>query len=54
VGVITSNTSRDTDEIIAQKMPLYLRQVGRGIRPGRNEVEAVNRPVVLGGVSTRS
>jgi regulator of RNase E activity RraA len=50
VGVITSNTSRDTDEIIAQKMPLYLRQVGRGIRPGRNEVESVNRPIVLGGV----
>jgi regulator of RNase E activity RraA len=50
VGVITSNTSRDTDEIIAQNMPLYLRQVGRGIRPGRNEVESVNRPIVLGGV----
>src|SRR5688500_2731426 len=50
VGVITSNTCRDTDEIIAQKVPLYLKQVGRGIRPGRNEVESVNRPVVLGGV----
>jgi regulator of RNase E activity RraA len=50
VGVITSNTSRDTDEIIAEKVPLYLRQVGRGIRPGRNEVESVNRPIVLGGV----
>ena len=31
-------------------MPLYLKQVGRGIRPGRNEVESVNRPIVLGGV----
>jgi regulator of RNase E activity RraA len=30
VGVITSNTSRDTDEIIAQKMPLYLRQLVQG------------------------
>ncbi len=50
VGVITSNTCRDTDEIIAQKVPLYLKQVGRGIRPGRNEVESVNRPIVLGGV----
>jgi regulator of RNase E activity RraA len=50
VGVITSNTCRDTDEIITQKVPLYLKQVGRGIRPGRNEVESVNRPVVLGGV----
>jgi 4-hydroxy-4-methyl-2-oxoglutarate aldolase len=50
VGVITSNTARDTDEIITQKVPLYLRQVGRGIRPGRNEVESVNRPIVVGGV----
>jgi 4-hydroxy-4-methyl-2-oxoglutarate aldolase len=50
VGVVTSNTCRDTDEIITQKVPLYLKQVGRGIRPGRNEVESVNRPVVVGGV----
>jgi regulator of RNase E activity RraA len=50
VGVVTSNSARDTDEIIAQKVPLYFRQVGRGIRPGRNEIESVNRPVVCGGV----
>jgi len=50
VGVITDATSRDTDEIITEGMPLYLRKVGRGIRPWRNEVESVNRPVVVGGV----
>jgi regulator of RNase E activity RraA len=50
VGVVTSGTARDTDEIIAEKVPLYLRHVGRGIRPGRNEVESVNRPVSIGGV----
>ena len=50
VGVVTSNTSRDTDEIITQEVPLYFKQVGRGIRPGRNEIESVNRPVVVGGV----
>jgi regulator of RNase E activity RraA len=50
VGVVTSNTCRDTDEIIAEKVPLYLKRVGRGIRPGRNEVESVNRPIVVGGV----
>ena len=50
VGVVTSNTSRDTDEIITQQVPLYFKQVGRGIRPGRNEIESVNRPVVVGGV----
>jgi 4-hydroxy-4-methyl-2-oxoglutarate aldolase len=49
-GVVTSGTARDTDEIIAEKVPLYLRRVGRGIRPGRNELESVNRPVVCGGV----
>lgn len=50
VGVITDASARDTDEIITQKIPLYFRGVGRGIRPGRNEIESVNRPVVLGGV----
>lgn len=50
VGVVTSATARDTDEIIAEKVPLYFRQPGRGIRPGRNEIESVNRPVVVGGV----
>ncbi len=50
VGVVTSATARDTDEIIAEKVPLYFRQPGRGIRPGRNEIESVNRPIVCGGV----
>jgi regulator of RNase E activity RraA len=49
-GVVTSGTARDTDEVITQKVPLYLRRVGRGIRPGRNELESVNRPIVCGGV----
>jgi regulator of RNase E activity RraA len=49
VGVVTSATARDTDEIAAQKVPLYFREPGRGIRPGRNEIESVNRPVVIGG-----
>lgn len=49
VGVVTNATARDTDEVITQKMPLYVRAMGRGIRPGRNEIESVNRPVVVGG-----
>jgi len=49
VGVVTSATARDTDEIAAEKVPLYFRKPGRGIRPGRNEIESVNRPVVIGG-----
>jgi regulator of RNase E activity RraA len=50
IGVVTSATARDTDEIITQRVPLYLKKVGRGIRPGRNELESVNRPIVCGGV----
>jgi len=50
VGVVTDGCARDTDEIAIEKVPLYLRKKGRGIRPGRNELESVNRPVVIGGV----
>jgi len=50
VGVVTDATARDTDEVATEQMPLYLRKAGRGIRPWRNEVESVNRPVVVGGV----
>jgi 4-hydroxy-4-methyl-2-oxoglutarate aldolase len=50
VAVVTDATSRDTDEIAVEKVPLYLRHKGRGIRPGRNELESVNRPVTIGGV----
>lgn len=50
VGVVTDASSRDTDEVGLEKVPLYLRKKGRGIRPGRNELESVNRPISLGGV----
>jgi len=50
VGVITDAGARDTDEIGLERVPIYLRQKGRGIRPGRNEIESVNRPVCIGGV----
>jgi 4-hydroxy-4-methyl-2-oxoglutarate aldolase len=53
VGVVTSATARDTDEIITERVPLYLRKPGRGIRPGRNEIESVNRPIVCGDVLVR-
>ncbi len=49
-GIVTDAASRDNDEIAVEKVPLYLRNAGRGIRPGRNDVESINRPVVLGGV----
>jgi 4-hydroxy-4-methyl-2-oxoglutarate aldolase len=49
-GVVTDAGARDTDEIGLEEVPLYLRKKGRGIRPGRNEIESVNRPVSIGGV----
>jgi len=53
VGVVTNAGGRDTDEVATEQMPFYLRQVARGIRPGRNEIESVNRPIECGGVLVR-
>jgi regulator of RNase E activity RraA len=54
-GIVSNGGIRDTDEIIKQKIPTYLDHAnrGRGIRPGRNEIESVNKPVSLGGVLVR-
>jgi 4-hydroxy-4-methyl-2-oxoglutarate aldolase len=53
VGLVTSGGLADTDEIIYEKVPTYFRRLARGIRPGRNELESVNRPVTIGGVLVR-
>jgi 4-hydroxy-4-methyl-2-oxoglutarate aldolase len=53
VGLVTSGGLADTDEIIHQKVPVYFRRLARGIRPGRNELESINRPVTIGGVLVR-
>lgn len=54
-GIISNGGIRDTDEIIKQRTPVYLDHMnrGRGIRPGRNEIESVNKPVTIGGVLIR-
>jgi 4-hydroxy-4-methyl-2-oxoglutarate aldolase len=52
-AVITSGGLADSDEIIHNKVPAYYKRLARGIRPGRNELESVNRPVNLGGVLVR-
>jgi regulator of RNase E activity RraA len=51
--VVTNVGARDTDEVATEQMPLYLRHTTRGIRPGRNEIESVNRPIECGGVLVR-
>lgn len=53
VGLVTSGGLADSDEIIHQKIPCYFRRLARGVRPGRNELESVNRPVTIGGVLVR-
>ena len=53
VGLVTGGGLADTDEIIHHKVPVYFRRLARGIRPGRNELESVNRPVTIGGVLVR-
>ena len=54
-GIISNGGIRDTDEIIKQRIPVYLdyNNRGRGIRPGRNELESYNKPVTIGGVLIR-
>jgi regulator of RNase E activity RraA len=54
-GIVSNGGIRDTDEIIKEKIPVYLDMMnrGRGIRPGRNEIESVNKPVSVGGVLVR-
>ncbi|MCD8535953.1 MAG: hypothetical protein LR011_14670 [Verrucomicrobia bacterium] len=44
---------RNTDEVAASKIPLYLRKPGHGVHAGRNQLESVNRPVVCGGVQVK-
>ncbi len=40
---------RQYSKLAAQKVPLPFCGPGRGIRPGRKEIESVNRPMVIGG-----
>jgi regulator of RNase E activity RraA len=55
-GVVSNGGIRDIDEVVKEKIPVYLDYMerGRGIRPGRNEIESVNKPVTIGGVLVRA
>jgi regulator of RNase E activity RraA len=52
-GAVTNGGARDTDELIKERVPVYSRGVGRGIRPGRLELESTGDPVTVGGVFVR-
>ncbi|MEQ8533702.1 MAG: RraA family protein [Imperialibacter sp.] len=55
IGIVSAGGVRDTDEVIKQGIPVYMNyeKRGRGIRPGRNELDSYNEPVVVGGVYIR-
>jgi regulator of RNase E activity RraA len=55
-GIVSNGGIRDIDEVVKEKIPVYLDYMerGRGIRPGRNEIESFNKPVTVGGVLVRA
>ncbi len=51
VGAVTNGNSRDTDEIVKTgRIPVYSRQMGGGVRPGRIWLDAANVAINCGGV----
>ena len=52
-GIVTNGGAGDTDEIIAEKIPIYMKRLQRGYPPGRTEIESVNLPVMVGNVLVR-
>ncbi|HKI88377.1 MAG TPA: hypothetical protein VKA38_05065 [Draconibacterium sp.] len=50
VGIVSAGGIRDIDEVIKQRIPVYTdyNNRGRGIRPGRNELESYNKPITIG------
>lgn len=52
-GVVTNGGARDTDELIAQRCPVYSRFISRTFNPGRLEYDAVGVPVNCGGALVR-
>ncbi|HJZ40160.1 MAG TPA: RraA family protein [Bacteroidales bacterium] len=55
-GIVSNGGIRDIDEVVKERIPVYLDYLerGRGIRPGRNEAESVNKPVTIGGALVRA
>lgn len=53
VGVVTNGGARDTDELIKQNWPVYMKYISRGFKPGRLELDALNIPINCGGVLVR-
>jgi regulator of RNase E activity RraA len=52
-GVVTNGSTRDTDELRLERIPVYARYLGGGTRAWRIESGAINTPIVVGGVLVR-
>jgi regulator of RNase E activity RraA len=52
-GYVSSDGVRDTDEIIAQKVPFWSAYVSQSMVQGRLEYDAMDVPVHVGGVTVR-
>ena len=50
-GLVTSGGVRDTDEIIAQKVPFWSARISQSMVQGRLQLDAVDVPVSVGGVT---
>ncbi|MDO8544745.1 MAG: RraA family protein [Opitutaceae bacterium] len=51
VGAVTDGNARDTDEIVKTgRIPVYAKEIGGGVRPGRIWLDSVNVPINCGGV----
>lgn len=52
-GIVTNGYCRDSDELIKERVPIHFRHHGRGVRPGRLEIDKCNVAVNVGGVLVR-
>ena len=53
VGCVTNGGARDSDELGLEGVPVYCRENGRSIRPGRIELDGTRVTVNCGGVTVR-
>ena len=53
VGCVTNGGARDSDELALEGVPVYCRQNGRTIRPGRIELDATRVSINCGGVTVK-
>lgn len=53
VGCVTNGGARDSDELALEGVPVYCREHGRSIRPGRIELDGTGVSINCGGVAVK-